>query len=261
MVDFPKLNSLVIATAKKVLEHGAYFYLDEYGGIEAYMPIGEVSASRVVNIEDVIKEGKKYVCKVIRVDPSRAHVDISLKKVTEQERKSKMIEWKRNQRAIKLIELTAERAKMNKDQLFKVLSQYIGNEFIDYLSIFEMPIREGYEVLDKLNLDNNIKLAIIEVAKEHIKIPIPELKAEIALFTLARNGINIIKEILAESYKNIAEIKGLRKVEITYIGASRFLVSIQANSFKIAELALEKFESSAKENSKRLNVSFFFKRL
>ncbi len=260
MDNFPKPNSVVIATAKKVLEHGAYFHLDEYG-IEAYMPIGEVSASRVVNIEDVVKEGKKYVCKVIRVDPYRGHVDISLKKVTEQERKSKMIEWKRNQRAIKLIELVAERLKMNKDQLLNILSSYIGDEFIDYLSIFERPIKEGYEILDKLDLDKNIKAVLIEVAKEHIKIPIPELKAEIALFTSAKDGIKLIKEILENAHKSLVDIKGLREVEITYIGATRFLVRVQANNFKIAELALERFENSIKNNSKKLNIFFSFKRL
>ena len=54
MVELPKVNSIVIATAKKVLEHGAYFTLDEYGSLEAYMPIGEVSSSRIVDIEDAI---------------------------------------------------------------------------------------------------------------------------------------------------------------------------------------------------------------
>src|SRR5579875_2555680 len=194
MAEFPKPNTIVIATAKKVLEHGAYFSLDEHKGIEAYMPIGEVSSSRIVDIRDAIKEGKKYVCKVIRVDPSRNYIDISLKRVTEQERKSKLIEWKRNQRAEKLLDLVAFKTKMDKKALIEALSPYIGSIFEDYLALFEKPLKEGIEILDQTALDTTLKKAILDVANEHIKIPLPELKAEITLSTLAGDGVKRIKE-------------------------------------------------------------------
>lgn len=261
MVELPKVNSIVIATAKKVLEHGAYFTLDEYGSLEAYMPIGEVSSSRIVDIEDAIKVGKKYVCKVIRVDPSRSYVDISLKRVTEQERRKKLIEWKRNHRAEKLIEMLANKIKIDKQSLMKKLSSYIGNYFEDYLALFEKPIKEGSEVLDNLDIDPNIKNSIIEIAKEYIRIPIPELKEEVSFFSLAKDGINQIKEILNHAYNEILSIQEIKGIEISYLGATRFLVRIQASNYKIGEIAKEKFNTILDEKSKALGVSFSFKEL
>lgn len=259
--SFPKPQAIVIATAKKVYEHGAYFALDEYGGIEAYMPIGEISSSRVSDIKDVIKEGKRYVCKVIRVDPYRAHIDISLKRVTDQERKQKMIIWKRNQRAEKLIEILASKIKSEKKEILNELSNYIGEEFEDLLSIFERPIKEGKEVLESLNLKKELKEAIYEVAKEHIKIPIPEVKAEFSLFTYSKGGVYLIKNAIEQANKSIEAMKNLREVEITYLGSSRFFLRIKAGNFKIAEEAIKKFELEMQNAAKNLNLQFSFKRL
>jgi len=261
MVNLPKPNEIVIATARRVLEHGAYFSLDEYNNIEAYMPIGEVSSTRIIDIKDAIKEGKKYVCKVIRVDPSRNYIDISLKRVTEQERKRKLIEWKRNQKAEKLLDLVAAKLKINKQSLMIKLSPYIGSDFEDWLALFEKPLKEGIEILDKLNLDDDLKKAILEVANEHIKVPIPEIKAEITLTTLAKDGVKKIKEILSETHQELLKIKGIRDLDISYLGSSRFLVKIQAANFKIAENAMEKLNEFLSQRSPQLEITYSFKRV
>ncbi|MEM4547286.1 MAG: S1 RNA-binding domain-containing protein, partial [Thermofilaceae archaeon] len=108
----PKLHELVIGTVKRIEEHGAFVTLDEYLNLEAYVPLNEVSHSWFKSIREVLKVGQKRVFKVIRVDPRRGLVDVSLKRVTDSERRKKMQEWKRFQRSMKLLELSAE--KLNK---------------------------------------------------------------------------------------------------------------------------------------------------
>jgi len=87
----PDDGEILIATVKKVFDQGAYVTLDEYGGLEAYLPWIEVSSRWVRNVRDVLSEGRKIVVKVIRIDRKKGTVDVSLKKVTEDERKKKGI--------------------------------------------------------------------------------------------------------------------------------------------------------------------------
>jgi translation initiation factor 2 subunit 1 len=255
--NFPELNELVVCTAIKVLDHGAYFLLDEYNKIEAYMPIGEVSSTRAFDINEILKEGKKYICKVIRVDPSKNQVDISLKRVTQQERKEKLIQWKRFQRANKLIELVAEKSNFDKNKLRETLFSISD----DPLSIFEKIMEQEDKALSNVNLPENVKKAIKEVAREHIKIQYAEASAEFTLSTTLPNGINIIKNTISETLKEISNIDGLISYRIITLGAPRFKFDLKAINYKIAEEAINNFEKYLQINSSKNNLDFTFKRV
>ena len=85
----PSEGEILIATVKQVFDYGSYVTLDEYGGLQAFLPWSEVSSKWVKNIRDVLKENRKVVVKVIRVDRRKGTVDVSLKKVTDDERRKK----------------------------------------------------------------------------------------------------------------------------------------------------------------------------
>jgi translation initiation factor 2 subunit alpha (aeIF-2a) len=80
--QLPKEGEILVATVKQVFDYGSYVTLDEYGGIQAFLPWSEISTRWVKNIRDVVKEGRKVIVKVIRVDRKKGTVDVSLKKVT-----------------------------------------------------------------------------------------------------------------------------------------------------------------------------------
>ncbi|WP_243665907.1 S1 RNA-binding domain-containing protein [Vulcanisaeta sp. JCM 16159] len=87
--ELPDIGELVIGTVYRILEHGAYVLLDEYGGLEAYAPINEVVQSWFHDIKDYLRPGQKTVFRVIRVDARRKLVDVSFRKVREEEKKKK----------------------------------------------------------------------------------------------------------------------------------------------------------------------------
>jgi translation initiation factor 2 subunit 1 len=72
--DLPEVGELVIATVTEVFDKGAYVNLDEYSNVSGYVPIGEVASTWIHNIRDYLKEGRKVVLKVIRVDKSKGDV-------------------------------------------------------------------------------------------------------------------------------------------------------------------------------------------
>ena len=240
---FPEVGDLVIATATSVHEHGAYVRLDEYDGKEGYIPIGEVASTWVRNIRDYIREGQKMVLKVIRVDERKGHIDLSLRRVTDKERKEKLVEWKREQKAIKLLELAAKNLGVDVKSFVSEVGVRIEEHYGDLYSGFEAMALKGHDALKPLKLSEQWISKLVEVAKEHIEIHQVAISGVLNLTSTKPTGVESIKKALSEAHKLASTIAN--KVEITAIGAPRYRVEVIARDYKTAEEALKKAVDTA----------------
>src|SRR5919109_2491020 len=109
--EYPDEGELVVGTVRAVENFGAFVKLEEYPDKEGFLHIAEVSAGWVKRIRDHVREQQRVVCKVLTVDPSRGHVDLSLKRVNEHAKREKIQEWKNEVKAEKLLEITSQRLK------------------------------------------------------------------------------------------------------------------------------------------------------
>jgi len=229
--DFPEVGELVIATPVKIYDHGAYVNLDEFEKV-GYVPIGEVASTWVRNIRDYIKEGHKLVLKVIRVDEKKGHIDLSLKKVTDRERKEKLIQWKRAKKSEKILEEVASELKKSMKEAIEKIGIPLEDRFGDLYAAMEASVINGPKVLIEAGIPEDWANKIYEIAKHHIEPPIVKISGVLTLKSTKPKGIEDIKTALLLGEEN-------ENIEITNLGAPRYRIEVTAKDYKTAEAILK----------------------
>ena len=87
---FPNEGDILFCTITKVQYNSVFVTLDEYENKSGMIHISEISPGRIRNIRDYVKEGKVIICKVLRVKKDRGHIDLSLRRVNESQRREKV---------------------------------------------------------------------------------------------------------------------------------------------------------------------------
>ncbi|MDT7863552.1 MAG: translation initiation factor IF-2 subunit alpha [Vulcanisaeta sp.] len=236
--ELPDIGDLVIGTVYRILEHGAYVLLDEYGGLEAYAPINEVVQSWFHDIKDYLRLGQKTVFRVIRVDARRRLIDVSLRKVREEEKREKLAKWKRTLKGVKLLELVAKKLNMPLDKALQDFGWKLEDYYGDFLSIFENAAKHGAGDLRKLGLSDDVINAINEVAKERIEVESTEISGIIRIISIKPDGVRHVREVLLKAM-DLARKEGVDGVRIYTIGPPRYRIDIVGKDPKKLESVLK----------------------
>ncbi len=118
-VHLPEEGELVLATVRSITPHGVYVTLDEYGAMNGFLHISEISTGWVKSIEKYVRLGQKIVLKVIRVSKQRKEIDLSLRQVTGEERREKLIEIKKAEKADGVMKLVESKLNLGEEASMK----------------------------------------------------------------------------------------------------------------------------------------------
>ncbi len=235
--EYPEEGEFVVATVKSIHPYGAFLKLDEYPGKEGFMHISEVASTWVKNVRDYVKEGQKVVVKVIRVDPDKGHVDLSLKRVNQQQRKAKLQEYKRAQKAENLLKMAAENIDKDFETAWKEVWVPLEEEYGEVYAAFEDAAQNGMDVLKGVISDEWIEV-LKPIIEAYVEIPTVTIDAEFEITVPKSNGVEIIKEALIRARDRANEEKEI-DVKFSYQGAPRYRIDITAPDYYKAEEVLE----------------------
>ncbi|MEM3078226.1 MAG: translation initiation factor IF-2 subunit alpha [Nitrososphaerales archaeon] len=255
-VHLPEEGELVLATVRSITPHGVYVTLDEYGAMNGFLHISEISTGWVKSIEKYVRLGQKIVLKVIRVSKQRKEIDLSLRQVTGEERREKLIEIKKAEKADGVMKLVESKLNLGEEASMKYRELLI-EEFGALYDAVEEVSRKGIKVLQKLNLPQDYASTLEAVAKEKVIIPTVEVHGIIELKSDSSDGIEKIKSALSEA-ENVKSSGA--KINIRYLGAPRYRIEVKAENYKIAEKALELVTQKVKESIEKKGGSFSFKK-
>lgn len=250
--ELPEQGEIVLATVTKIMDHGAYVTLDEYDGIQGFLHISEIAPGWIRSVSRFVKEGEKKVLLVKKVNPDRGDIDLSLKQVSNDQKKQKLKEVKKYEKGKTLLQNVQEKANLS-DKDIEKLEDSIYSKFDSVYDAFIEIGRNGISVIKELKLNKKTASAIEEICSK-IKLPSVEIRGIMEITSNKSNGVEIIKKSLLDATKKDP------KIDITYLGAPKYRLSIKAEDFKRAEKSLKPIIEDIQKNIEKKNGTFSFSR-
>lgn len=250
----PEEDELVLCTVTNVHHHSVFAKLDEYDK-SGMIHISEVSPGRIRNIRDYVVEGKKLVCKVLRIDKIKGHIDLSLRRVNEGQKRKKLDSIKQEMRAENIIDGFAKKEKLDFKSTYDEISSKVFEKYEYIHECFNNIINEKI-TLEKLGISNKISKGLTEIIKEKIKPIKVSVSGDLSMVSYNPDGIKDIKEAIKK-----AEACGKKDIDIRYKGAGKYKVEVVSGNYKDAEKILDKsVEKAIKHIEKKQGIAEFKKK-
>lgn len=235
---FPEESELVLCTVTSVQYHSVIVDIDEYGR-SGLIHISEVSPGRIRNIRDFVKEGKKVVCKVLRVNEEKGYIDLSLRRVNESEKRRKIESIKREQNAEKIVEIAAGKIGTKTEELYKDIFQKISDKYTSLKDFFD-EVSKDQKLLEEFGIDKKNAKILGEIIALRIKPTEIEIRGKLKITTYSPDGIGVIKESLKK-----AQEAGKESISINYLGSGTYHLIIKGNDYKEAEKVMKNSSEAA----------------
>lgn len=241
-ISFPEFGEIVLCTVREITPHGIYVDLDEYAGIRGFLHVSEISTGWVRNIEKVAKPQQKLVLKVIRADRSRREIDLSLRQVVNEERRNKLIEWKKKERAVTIMNMVKKKLNLQ-DREFDELVSKLLDKFASLYEALEAGAKRGEKVFVALEIPPAIATEIAEQAKEKIVPPRYEVGAIVEVTSRSSDGVQELKKVLISATHTSSNAE----ISMTCVGAPKYRLRVVAGDYKQADKVMSAVIEKVKE--------------
>ena len=245
---YPEENEIVICTVTSIQYHSVFVKLDEYKGKSGMIHISEISPGRIRNLRDYVKEGKVIVCKVLRINPQRGHIDLSLRRVNENQRRAKINSMKQEQIAEKIISYVAQTHKQ--PDLQKQIITAVKDEYESIYTFFE-DVVEGSASVHDLGLDETVAKDLEEVIHQRIKPPEVFIEGHFTVQSHEPNGLEVIKK----AFSKVPDENGVK-----YLGGGKYYLEVRDSNYKDAEKTLTTLVDGVKKALEKTDTAVAFER-
>jgi len=252
--SLPEPGEIVLATVSRIMDHGAYVSLDEYDDIQGFLHISDIAPGWIRSISKFVKQGEKKVLLVKRVNPDRADIDLSLKQISADQRKKKLLQVKRFEKSRTFLQSIKEKAGLSDEEL----DELEDSLYAKYNSVYDafMDIaKNGIVAVNGLKLSGAITQAL-EYVCGRIRIPTVEIRGILEITSGRPDGVDIIKKTLTKIRQSVNGTS----VEVTYMGAPKYRISVTAHDFKSAEKTLKPILSQVQRAIETKKGTFKFER-
>jgi translation initiation factor 2 subunit 1 len=154
--------------------------------------------------------------------------------VSAEAKRTKNNEWKRAQKAEKLLELIAKENGMSLEEVYEKIGWPIEDEFGEIYKGLELASDGNIDVFENVVATKKLRKQVVDLAKQRIEIPSVEIDGELTITVPGPSGIEVIKKALTDG---IAEGKKREKstTEIYTLGSPRYKLRIVSPDYKEAE--------------------------
>ena len=248
---FPAEKEIVLCKVKKILPHSVFVELVEYENLEGMIHISELSSRWTKNIHDEVIINSQIVCRVEKIDEKKGYIDLSRKRVTSGEEKKKKNEVKNENRIEKLIDYACRKNKITLKDFYEKTGFTIVNDYEGLYPFYEN-YKEDAGVFDDLDLPDQLKDDIKKAFDSLVQNSRVTVKREVKFIGEGSNGLDNLKKFVKELLAKVKKEDNV--VEMIYINAPVYLVSINNKNYKEANNLMDEFSEKMKELSKKFSI-------
>jgi translation initiation factor 2 subunit 1 len=254
---FPQEGEIVLCQVEKLSKGSVFVSFMEYDGLSGIISISEVAPGRIRTVRDYVKQGMVIVCKVLRAIPERRHFELSLRRVSEKERKKKLDFMKQEQSAEKIVEFVAGKLSLDFHKMYDSITEEL---FKDYSSLYEAfyEISMGNKDFSNIDISQEAKDLLKKTIEERIKPKIMIIEGYFVLTATAENGVELIKE--AFSKLDSLDKSSAQEFKITYSGRGKYHFYLRGSDYKDMEDFLQKAVDILEDFSKKNKMEFSLER-
>jgi len=230
--DLPQESELVVCTVTRIQHHTVFVKLNHFGR-SAILHISEVSPGRIRNLRDFVQENKVIVCKVLSVRKEKGHIDVSLRRVTDNQKINLMSKFKQETKAEKIVEDIATENKLEVKDVYKKIYGVISKDY-DFLNESFRDFVKGDYKFPVFDLDAKVTKLLEEYVTQRVKPPQVELTGKFRVVSFANDGARIIRDTLTQAEK-VDD-----RFQLTYNGGGNYNYRVVTGHFLEAEEILKK---------------------
>ena len=241
---FPKEGDFIVGRAVNVEQQYIYVDLADYKGLpsekfaQGMIHISEISSRWIKNIRNFVRIGQVIVCRVLKVDPSKGHIDLSLRRVNSAQKKKVAKERKYAVKFDNLLQFLTETegVSMTLDDSWEQIGWPLLDNYKFYQETIETLKEHGEEIIDELtDIPDDIKEIFLKIVDENVEITTVKISGKIKLVNPKGDGVDRIKDTLASVVDIVEDPRETRKLDITYLGAPYYRMDVISKDYLDAE--------------------------
>lgn len=232
-----EVGDVVLATVDRIIGTVVFVKIDSNSkDLEGSIILSEIAPGRIRNIRNYVVPKKKIVCKVLRISKDR--IDLSLRRVTQKEKKELMEQYKQEKSHKSIIKsVLGEKANSIIKEILKEERVY------DFLQASKTNPKKLEKLVGKKESEKIIDILKKQKQKKAI------VKKILSLTTTKPNGLELIKDLFKE----------IKNAEIKYFSAGKYSIKTEAEDLKTADKRLKEIIDEIEKISKKLGFEFNIK--
>ena len=251
---FPNDREVVLCTVKKILHNSVFVHIDEYKNKEGIIHISEIAPGRIRSIREYVREGKKIICIVLRINRERGNIELSLRRVTKSMHMKKSEALKLENKCEKILEILAIKHKKNTKEVYEEIGLKLIGKYGSLHEGCKAVYDNGEKEVDEIVPNKPLLKDLGEIIKIRLKPAEVKISRMINITNKSPDGIERIKKLLIHTLETTK--KDGERVDFKYMGAPNYRITIQSKDFKKAQGIFDKVTEKMEKDALKCGCEF-----
>jgi len=195
--ELPDVDELVMVKITQVNEIGGFGQLLEYNNLEGFVPLAELSRTRIRSVAKHIKQGQTKVLQVVRVDKERGYVDLSKRYITPDDVEACTKNFTRCKLIHNTLKRLAETRHLKLPELYEKVVWPLDRKYDTCYRGFQLVAEaKDNKILDELDISPELRVELRSMIQKRLEVQPVKVVAQISVTCYSEEGIDHIKKSL-----------------------------------------------------------------